>query len=127
LILGIDQGSTGSKAIVVDHNGDLAASAYHQIETRYPRDGWVEHDAADIWLSVESCLRDLAARLDFGRISAIGITNQRETCIVWDRKTGMPLTPALSWQCTRSLSIVESWEPLRDEVLEKTGLGLSAY
>ena len=127
LILGLDQGSTGSKAIVVDHAGELVASAYHQIETRYPRDGWVEHDATDIWKSVESCLRDLKVRVDFGRVASIGITNQRETCIIWDSKTGAPMTPAISWQCTRSIPIVESWEPLRGEVLEKTGLGLSAY
>jgi len=127
LIIGIDQGSTGSKAIAVDRGGVVMASAYSGIRTDYPRDGWVEHDAGDIWRSVKACLADLKRLVDFSRVEAIGITNQRETCVIWDRTTGEPLTPAISWQCTRSQQIVGEWEPLREEILAKTGLGLNAY
>ena len=97
-ILGIDQGSTGSKVIVVDRNGAVVCSAYRKINSYYPHEGWLEHDLEEIWASVRDGLLEAAAAFDFAQIRAIGITNQRETTILWERATGRALTPAISWQ-----------------------------
>lgn len=126
-ILGIDQGSTGSKAIIVDQNGELVCSAYRKIESYYPEDGWLEHDPEEVWDSVRECLEELSKQFDMSLLRAVGITNQRETSILWDRETGVPLTKAISWQCTRSQSIIDSWQPFADEILEVTGLISNPY
>lgn len=126
-ILGIDQGSTGSKVIVVDRKGQVVVSAYRRIESYYPHDGWVEHDPIEVWESVRDSLVEAARKFDFSNIRAVGITNQRETSLLWERATGKPVTPAISWQCTRSQSIVDSWQPFADEIAEKTGLINSTY
>lgn len=126
-ILGIDQGSTGSKVMVVDKAGEVVCSAYRRIESYYPEEGWLEHDPAEIWESVRECLAEVAGQFDLTKIRALGITNQRETTILWERATGRPLTPAVSWQCTRSAKIVARWEPFADEILEKTGLINNTY
>ena len=101
-ILGIDQGSTGSKVIVVDKSGEIVRKAYRRIESFFPQDGWLEHDADNIWNSVKDCLLEIAESFDLSQVCAIGITNQRETTILWDKATGRPLLSAISWQCTRS-------------------------
>jgi glycerol kinase len=126
-ILGIDQGSTGSKVIVVDRRGAVVCSAYRRIASYYPQEGWVEHDPVEIWLSVRESLIEAAGKFDLSRIRAVGITNQRETSVLWERSTGRPVTPAISWQCTRSQGIVDTWRPLADEIVEKTGLINSTY
>lgn len=126
-ILGIDQGSTGSKVIVVDRNGAVVCSAYRKINSYYPHEGWLEHDPEEIWASVRDGLLEAAAAFDFAQIRAIGITNQRETTILWERATGRALTPAISWQCVRSGEIVKRWEPFADEISEKSGLMNNAY
>ena len=126
-ILGIDQGSTGSKVLVVDRAGEVVCSAYRRIESYYPHEGWLEHDPEEIWASVRDSLLEAAGKFDFSRIRAVGITNQRETTILWERATGRALTPAISWQCARSSRIVERWAPFADEILEKTGLLCNVY
>lgn len=126
-ILGIDQGSTGSKVIVADRKGRVVGSAYRRIGSYYPREGWVEHDPIEIWESVRDSLIEVASKFDFSKIRAVGITNQRETSVLWERSTGKPVTPAISWQCTRSQGIVDSWQPFADEIAEKTGLINNTY
>lgn len=126
-ILGIDQGSTGSKAIVVNRQGDVVATAYRKLVSYYPQEGWLEHDPKEMWESVRESLIELSQKFDFKDILSIGITNQRETTLFWERSSGEPLTPAISWQCTRSGEIVHRWEPLAEEILEKTGLMNSTY
>lgn len=126
-ILGIDQGSTGSKVIVVDRNGDVIRKAYRGIESYFPQDGWLEHDAEEIWVSVRDCLLEIAETFDLAKVRAIGITNQRETTIFWDRTTGEALTPAISWQCTRSQDVIDRWAPFADEILKTTGLISNPY
>ncbi len=126
-ILGIDQGSTGSKVIVADRKGRVVASAYRKIGSYYPHEGWVEHDPIEVWESVRDSLIETAGKFDFSKIRAVGITNQRETSVLWERSTGKPVTPAISWQCTRSQGIVDTWQPLADEIVEKTGLINSTY
>ena len=126
-ILGIDQGSTGSKVIIVDRNGETVCKAYRKIESYFPQDGWLEHDAVNIWESVRDCLIEIAQQFDMSLVRAIGITNQRETTILWDKETGEPLAPAISWQCTRSQPIIDRWAPFADEILETTGLISNPY
>lgn len=126
-ILGIDQGSTGSKVLVVDSKGELVCSAYRKIESIYPNSGWLEHDPIDVWNSVKDCLVEVSNKFDLSLIRAIGLTNQRETTILWERATGKPLTPAISWQCTRSQEIINRWAPMEDEILNTTGLVNNTY
>jgi glycerol kinase len=131
MILGIDQGTTGSRAFLFDERGKVVTSAYSEFEQFFPRPGWVEHDAAEIWETVRkvchTALRD--AGLDGSQLTAIGITNQRETAVAWDRKTGEPLYRAIVWQDRRTAGRcdrlkAEGVEPM---FRERTGLVLDAY
>ncbi|MCE5189374.1 MAG: glycerol kinase GlpK [Eubacteriales bacterium] len=126
-ILGIDQGSTGSKAMIVNAQGEVVCSAYRRIRNFYPQEGWLEHDPNEMWSSVSECIQEIAAQFDLKNVLAIGITNQRETTILWDRASGEALTPAISWQCTRGAKIIEQWAPFSDEILAKTGLISNPY
>jgi len=129
-ILAIDQGTTSSRAIVFDREGRPVGS--HQLEHRqhFPRPGWVEHDALEILQHVEACIAGAleAARVDAGRIAAVGITNQRETTVVWDRRSGEPIAPAIVWQDTRTQEIVDRVaDGDTDRLRERTGLPLATY
>src|SRR3974390_2201875 len=101
-ILAIDQGTTSTRAILFDAKGRAVAS--HQVELRqiYPDNGWVEHDAEEIWQAVRTCCRAAAKGMAPKDIAAIGITNQRETTVLWDRRTGAPLHNAIVWQDRRT-------------------------
>jgi glycerol kinase len=131
LVLTIDQGTTSSRAILFDQAGIIQAVAQQPITQYYPASGWVDHDANEIWQTVQSCVVDAleqrGATLD--DVAAIGITNQRETTIVWDRQTGEPLAPAIVWQSRQSTpfvnAIVERGEGERFHQL--TGLVPDAY
>ncbi len=130
-ILALDQGTTSSRAIVFDKNGNSAASAQFEFTQHYPNAGWVEHDPMEI-LSCQQ--RAVAAALEAGnilpgQIAAIGITNQRETTVVWDKATGEPVYNAIVWQCRRTADICERLEQdgISSYVTEKTGLLLDAY
>lgn len=125
--MGIDQGSTGSKVIIVDPRGEVVCSAYRRIESRYPHEGWLEHDPEEVWDSVRACIGEIAEKFALSSVRAIGITNQRETALLWERATGRPVSPAISWQCTRSQKIIDEWAPLNGEILERTGLQNSTY
>ena len=130
-VLALDQGTTSSRAILFDRQGTVVAIAQKEFEQHFPQDGWVEHDPEDIWktqLSVaESVLRkaDTTAK----QVAAIGITNQRETTIVWDRKTGTPIYNAIVWQDRRTASICDALRKEKSDELiqEKTGLILDPY
>jgi len=131
MILAIDQGTTGTTCLVVDSAGTVLGRGYREITQHYPRPGWVEHDADELWQSVlavgNAALRD--ARVEAGRLRAIGIANQRETVVAWDRRTGQPLHPAIVWQDRRTAARCdelrgEGHEPL---VRERTGLLLDPY
>jgi glycerol kinase len=130
-ILALDQGTSGSTALVIDADGAVRARGYAELPQHYPRPGWVEHDPVEIWASVgEAASRALAeAGVTGGEIAAVGITNQRETAVVWDRTTGAPIHPAIVWQCRRTAAACDELrargvEPL---VRERTGLVLDAY
>ncbi|HWX65741.1 MAG TPA: glycerol kinase GlpK [Rhodanobacter sp.] len=130
-ILAIDQGTTSSRAMLFDRTGTVAGSAQREFRQIFPQPGWVEHDPHEILASVLTTVADLlaAARIEPGELAGIGITNQRETTVVWDRHTGQPVYNAIVWQSRQSLAICERLEadgyaPL---VREKTGLLIDAY
>src|SRR4030065_1092857 len=105
-IMAIDQGTTGTRVILFNHNGEVYKSCYREIEQFYPQPAWVEHDPMEYLSSVYKCISDIlsSSDLDTSEIGALGITNQRETTILWDRETGKPVYNAIVWQCRRSAS-----------------------
>ncbi len=131
LVLSIDEGTTGISVMVFDHDARVRGRAYAELSQYYPLPGWVEHDPAEIW-SLTSSLADAALR-DAGAgpadLAGIGITNQRETAVLWERATGRPVAPAIVWQDRRSAAICERLrsEGLEDELIRRTGLVLDPY
>jgi glycerol kinase len=130
-ILALDQGTTSSRAILFDRAGRISGMAQREFTQFYPKEGWVEHDAFEIWQSQSAVMQEALSKAGASPrdIAAIGITNQRETTVVWDRKTGKPVYNAIVWQCRRTADIcgrlrAEGWEPYIREV---TGLIPDAY
>lgn len=128
-IVAIDQGTTSSRAILYDISGKEIRSANRPVKVSCPADGWVEQDAEELWTSVRDCLKEVTASIAAKDIRAIGLTNQRETTVVWDKKSGKPLAPAIVWQCRRSSDICEALRKrgLSETVKEKTGLVIDSY
>jgi glycerol kinase len=130
-VLALDQGTTGSTALVVDPEGRVLARGYAELPQYYPEPGWVEHDPEEIWSTVERSARSAlaGARVTGSEIAAIGITNQRETTIVWDRATGAPIHRAIVWQCRRTAPLCDRLraDGLEGAVRRTTGLVLDAY
>jgi len=130
-VLALDQGTTGSRAILFDKKSNIIGIAHKEITQYYPRPGWVEHDPEEIWSTQYGVIAELLARyqVNIDEISAIGITNQRETTVVWDKNTGKPVHRAIVWQCRRTAEICEDLKNkgLEQEFREKTGLLLDAY
>lgn len=131
LILSIDQGTTSTRAIVFNKKGEVVEKAQREITCLYPTPGWVEQDANEIWISTMSVISSvlLSGKVDVNQIKGIGITNQRETTILWDRVTGKPLYHAIVWQSRQTDSICEQWKEQGYEqmVKEKTGLLINSY
>ena len=130
-ILSLDQGTTSSRAILFDQNGQMKSVAQKEFQQYYPHPGWVEHDALEIWETQLSVARDAIAKLGISarEIAAIGITNQRETTILWDKRNGKPIYHAIVWQCRRTAPVIED---LKDQGYENfikktTGLIPDAY
>ena len=130
-ILALDQGTTSSRAILFDQAGRVVNVAQQEFPQIFPRAGWVEHDPEAIWQSqLRTARQALAqARVSASDVAAIGITNQRETTIVWDRKTGKPIANAIVWQCRRTAPMCEKLKAEKfDKVIrKKTGLVTDAY
>ncbi len=128
-ILTIDQGTTSTRAILFDSNASIAYMAQEEVKCSYPKAGYVEQDAIELWLSVLSVINQalIKANLSFANIEAIGITNQRETTIVWDKNTGMPVAPAIVWQSRQSASICNALSEYKDVIHQKTGLLINPY
>jgi glycerol kinase len=125
-ILAIDQGTSGTTCILYDPEAGVIAKAYREITQIYPRAGWVEHDPEEIWQSVVQCVKELKEEYPHP-ITAIGITNQRETTIVWDKNTGKPVYNAIVWQCRRTSELCVRYEAEAERITFKTGLPLDAY
>ena len=130
-VLALDQGTTGSTALVVDPEGRVLARGYAELPQYFPRPGWVEHDPEEIWSTVERAARAALAeaRVAASEIAAIGITNQRETTVVWERATGAPIHRAIVWQCRRTAPMCDRLraDGLETLVRARTGLVLDAY
>ena len=129
VILAIDQGTTGTTTYLIDRAGQMFSRGYCAIEQHYPRPGWVEHDPNQIWASVLDASRQTLEQAGFPDLAAIGIANQRETTILWDRRTGAPIGPAVVWQCRRTAPLCQELKRSGLEAMfrAKTGLVLDAY
>ena len=130
-ILSLDQGTTSSRAVLFDRNGAILALAQHEFAQHFPQPGWVEHDALEIWQSQCRVAAEAIAKsaLTAKEIGAIGITNQRETTVLWDRASGQPLAPAIVWQDRRTAAFCDELkrEGMEACIREKTGLVIDAY
>ncbi len=129
-ILAIDQGTTGSRAVVYDRRGVSVASAYREFAQYFPKPGWVEHDPQEIWESVNASVQKVLKQIPADSIAAIGITNQRETTVIWDKDTGLPIHRAIVWQCRRTASRCDELKNKKGEaafIKRRTGLPIDAY
>ena len=130
-ILAIDQGTTGTTCLLIDHDGNIICRGNREFTQFYPKPGWVEHDPQEIWAVTLSVAKQviLQANLNSSQIAGIGITNQRETTVVWDKKTGQPVCNAIVWQCRRTAPLCEELKAagLEKTVKDKTGLVIDAY
>ena len=131
-IIALDQGTTSSRCIVFSHLGEVISTVQKEFKQIFPQPGWVEHDPMEIYASQYSVMIEAIAKCGIKphHIKAIGITNQRETTIVWDKKTGKPIYNAIVWQCRRTEKYIKGLledKTLDDKVYEKTGLRLDPY
>lgn len=130
-VMALDQGTTSSRCILFNEKGEIKSVAQREFMQIYPEPGWVEHDPMEIWSSQFSVM--MAAMANIGAhgedVAAIGITNQRETTIVWDKATGVPIYNAIVWQCRRTAEMIDKLKEdgLADMVQERTGLIPDAY
>lgn len=126
LILSIDQGTTGTTTVLYNQQGHSIAKAYREFRQIYPRPGWVEHSPMEIWQTVVTTIEEACAN-HWNEISVIGITNQRETVILWDRRTGKPIYNAIVWQCRRTAASCEQFSAQKKRIRDKTGLPVDPY
>lgn len=130
-IIALDQGTTSSRAIIFNKSTDIVSLAQREVTQIYPEPGWVEHNPMEIWATQRSVLTEVIARagISLKDVAGIGITNQRETTIVWDKNTGEPVYNAIVWQCRRTADICEKLKEkgLEEYVKENTGLRIDAY
>src|SRR5215218_9523560 len=118
-LLAIYQGTTSSRAIVFDETGAPVASAQREFQQHFPQPGWVEHDAEEIWATQSATIADVLAKSGLRSVdlAAVGITNKRETTVVWDRRTGRPIAPAIVWQDRRTAEFCEALRAAGHEAL----------
>ncbi|HZQ72326.1 MAG TPA: FGGY family carbohydrate kinase, partial [Burkholderiales bacterium] len=130
-VLALDQGTTSSRAILFDEEGLPVASAQREFEQLFPQPGWVEHDPVEIFRSQRAVAREVfqKVKVDLQQVMGVGITNQRETTIVWDRQTGEPIANAIVWQDRRTTAICEELKEVgaASLIAERTGLVIDPY
>ena len=132
-IMALDAGTTSNRCILFNHRGEMVSVAQKEFQQFFPHPGWVEHDANEIWQTQLIVAREALrkAGITYRQVAAIGITNQRETTIVWDRKTGQPVSNAIVWQCRRTSDFTERLKADYPEVVDifrkKTGLVIDPY
>ena len=128
-ILALDQGTSSSRAIVFDHDGSICSVAQKEFTQHFPKPGWVEHDPMEIWASEAAVIAEAISAIGINGldIAGIGITNQRETTIVWDAETGAPVYNAIVWQDRRTAEFCETLSPYAEKIRRKTGLIVDAY
>ncbi|MFO0120113.1 MAG: FGGY family carbohydrate kinase, partial [Burkholderiales bacterium] len=130
-VLALDQGTTSSRAILFDRRGTPRAVAQKEFRQHFPQPGWVEHDPLEIWATQRATIAEVIARarINIEQIAALGITNQRETTVLWDRRTGEPIAPAIVWQDRRTSSTCTALKQAghEDLIRRRTGLVLDPY
>ena len=128
-VLAIDQGTTSSRAILFDKKGNVVRIARRDIKTTFPKPGWVEESATDIWVSVVESITELVEKqhIHYNEIDSIGITNQRETTVVWDKESGAPVYPAIVWQSRQTADLCDKRKSKKDFIFKRTGLLLNPY
>ena len=128
-ILSIDQGTTSTRALLIDKNGVVVNMVQEEAFCSFPHSGWVETDALNIWVSVISVVNAVLVKqnISWDNIDSIGITNQRETAVVWDKETGMPICNAIVWQSRQSAEICDRFEDKKEFIHKKTGLLINPY
>ena len=130
-IMALDAGTTSNRCILFNEKGERLSVAQREFTQYFPKPGWVEHDADEIWASMLGVAVEAMTKIgaDASKIAAIGITNQRETAIVWDKNTGVPVYHAIVWQCRRTSEYCDSLKArgLTEKFREKTGLVIDAY
>ncbi|KPJ81440.1 MAG: glycerol kinase [Gammaproteobacteria bacterium SG8_30] len=130
-VLALDQGTTTSRSILFDHDGNMAAVAQKEFAQHFPRPGWVEHDPDEIWASQAATVAEVMALADAtpADVAAVGIANQRETTLLWDRATGRPVAPAIVWQDRRTAAVCDRLreDGREPEIVERTGLLIDPY
>lgn len=128
-ILSLDQGTTSSRAILFDHQGQACFMAQREIQCLYPHPGWVEADALSIWVSIIDVINEvlIKANITMNEVDSIGLSNQRETTIIWNKKTGMPIYHAIIWQSRQSSNICDKYESKKEFIHQKTGLLINPY
>ena len=130
-IMALDAGTTSNRAILFNHEGKIVSVAQREFTQIYPQPGWVEHDANEIWSTMLGVAVETIAKAGVSAedVAGIGITNQRETTIVWDKETGEPVYNAIVWQCRRTSEYCDSLKAkgLEDTIRQKTGLVIDAY
>ena len=129
MILAIDQGTTGTRAILYSRGGRVVSQAYQEIRQHFPRPGWVEHEPEELWGSTLAVIRRAlaAGRVRPAQVAGIGITNQRETTILWERRTGRPIHRAIVWQDRRTADFCRQMKGREPQVRRTTGLVLDPY
>eukprot|EP01055_Gregarina_sp_Pseudo9_P001635 Gregarina_sp_Pseudo_9__1634@NODE_20_length_5835_cov_12_005003_g18_i0_p1_GENE_NODE_20_length_5835_cov_12_005003_g18_i0NODE_20_length_5835_cov_12_005003_g18_i0_p1_ORF_typecomplete_len567_score158_70FGGY_N/PF00370_21/1_8e75FGGY_C/PF02782_16/4_6e68ROK/PF00480_20/0_096_NODE_20_length_5835_cov_12_005003_g18_i022113911 len=129
-VVALDQGTTSSRALLIAKDGRVLRKAQRELPQLYPKPGWVEQDAEEIFVTIHSCLQELLSEFGPERIEAVGIANQRETTIVWERQTGRPVCNAVVWQCRRSTQLCERYKQdpgMVEYIRQNTGLVLDPY
>ena len=130
-ILALDQGTTSSRSLIFDKQGNIISSAQKEFKQIYPQPGWVEHDADEIWSTQYGTMAEAVAKanINLKQIAAIGITNQRETTVLWERSTGHPVYNAIVWQDRRTAAYCDELKAadLAPVIQQKTGLIIDAY
>jgi glycerol kinase len=127
VILAIDLGTTGNRVIAFSKTGRILASVYYQFPQIFPRPAWVEHNPQDIWSTTLKALKEVSSKVGAENIVGIGITNQRETSILWNKKSGLPLYNAIVWQCRRTTEMCKKYKIHAKLIKDKTGLFLDPY
>src|SRR3989339_49099 len=127
VVVALDLGTTGNRAIAFNKRGETVAKSYYEFPQYFPEPGWVEHDPLELYGTALKALKDVVAEAGAQNISSIGITNQRETTVIWDKKTGKPIYNAIVWQCRRTEKICAELKKYSGIFKEKTGLFLDPY
>ncbi|GMT46606.1 MAG: hypothetical protein IEMM0007_0172 [bacterium] len=127
VVLAIDLGTTGNRVIAFSEDGTIVAKSCYEFPQIFPKPGWVEHNPFDILDTTKKALKDVISSVGIDSVVSIGITNQRETTILWDRKTGRPVYNAIVWQCRRTKEICDRLAEYSHIIREKTGLPLDPY